>query len=362
MPEPLPQYLRELPRPCARLCLRVRRFLHTLQPEFPLVGPVLVAFSGGADSTALAVILRCLGLSPCLAHLDHGLRAESGAEARYAAHFAQRLNVPFLTEKADVAELARQHSLGLEEAGRVARYRFLEQARQTAGAAWIATGHQLDDLCEDQLLRLIRGTGWPGLGGMAAVDAQRHLLRPLLTIRRTDIDAFLAALNLGRLDDPSNNDTRFTRNRVRHELLPRIRQENPAQADAGLNLWRLARLDEAYWNSITEPAVSAIRQESLPAAGHSEEAQPALLLPRHAFAHLPAAVRLRIYMALIRKGATLLGAGQARAETLFRLDECCMTGNKVRRFQFPGPLALIVRPEGIYLPLERRAPRNETLR
>lgn len=354
MTEPLPQYLQDLPRPCARLCLRVRRFLRALLPEFPLAGPVLVAFSGGADSTALAIVLRCLGLSPCLAHLNHGLRSESQAEARYAALFAQRLNAPFLTETANVAELARQQSLGLEEAGRLARYRFLEQARRAAGAEWIATGHQLDDLCEDQLMRLMRGAGWPGLGGMPAVDARRYLLRPLLAIRRSEIDAFLAALNLERLEDPSNSDTRFTRNRVRHELLPLIRRENPAQADASLNLWRLAQLDEAYWNDLIEPALGAIRPEPLPAGTHDRpgETQPGLLLPRQAFAHLPAAVRLRIYMALIRKGSTLLGGGQARAETLFRLDECCMARNGVKRFQFPGRLSLIVRPEGIYLPLE----------
>lgn len=357
MTEPLPRSLQDLPRPCARLCLRVRRFLRTLLPEHPLAGPVLVAFSGGADSTALAIILRCLGLSPWLAHLDHGLRSESRAEAVCAARFAQRLNAPFLTETTNVAALARQRSLGIEEAGRVARYRFLEQARRTAGATWIATGHQLDDLCEDQLLRLMRGTGWPGLGGMPAVDARRHLLRPLLATRRTEIEAFLTALNLDRLEDPSNNDIRFTRNRVRHELLPLIRRENPAQANAGLNLWRLARLDEAYWSGIIAPALAAIRQESLQAGAHDRpgEEQPALLLPRHAFVHLPAAVRLRIYMALIRKSTALLGAGQARAETLFRLDECCMTGNGVRRFQFPGRLTLIVRPKGIYLPLERKS-------
>lgn len=355
MAEPLPRRLQELPRPCARLCLRVRRFIHSLLPEASLSGPVLVAFSGGADSTALAIILHCLGMSPQLAHLDHGLRAESRAEALHAASFAQRLNAPFLTERIAVADLARQENLGLEAAGRLARYRFLERARRETGADWIATGHQLDDLCEDQLMRLIRGTGWPGLGGMPALDGKRRLLRPLLATRRSEIETFLAALGLDRIEDPSNSDARFTRNRIRHELLPIIRRENPAHADAGLDLWRLARLDESYWNGIIEPALAAIRPELLPAEAceRPRDALPALHLPRHAFAHLPAAARLRVYMALIRNGAELRGKGQARAETLFRLDECCMNGQGVKHFQFPGQLSLIVCAEGVYLPLER---------
>lgn len=358
MEKPLPRHLRELPRSGARLCLRVRRFMRSVLPEeASLSGPVLVAFSGGADSTALAVILHCLGLSPHLAHLDHSLRAESREEALRAARFAQRLNAPFLTERIDVADLARQERLGLEAAGRLVRYRFLERARRATGAAWIATGHQLDDLCEDQIMRLIRGTGWPGLGGMSAMDEQRRLLRPLLATRRSEIEAFLASLGLDRIEDPSNSDIRFTRNRIRHELLPLIRRENPAHADAGLDLWRLARLDERYWNEIIKPALDAIRPKPLP-PGFCEQpkaALPALHLPRHAFAHLPAAARLRVYMALIRKGTALRGKGQARAETLFRLDECCMNGQGIKRFQLPGQLSLIVCAEGVYLPLEQNA-------
>ena len=182
---PLPQCLRDVPPACARLCLNVRRFLEERCGGRP--GRIIAAFSGGADSTALALILRCLGLPVTLAHLDHGLRPESGEEAEAAREFARRLGVPCVVRRVDVAGLARSEGLGLEDAGRRARYAFFEETRVAAGGGWIATGHHLDDLAEDMLLRLIRGTGWPALGGMKAADPARHLVRPLLATPRADV-------------------------------------------------------------------------------------------------------------------------------------------------------------------------------
>ncbi|MEG2005340.1 MAG: tRNA lysidine(34) synthetase TilS, partial [Bilophila sp.] len=182
VPSPaLPRTLQELPSAGARLCLDVRRFLLTQlrQERGEAIGETIVGFSGGADSTALALVLRCLGVPVCLAHLDHGLRSESAAEARAATVFAARLGVACHVRRVEVAKLAQAGGMGLEEAGRQARYAFLEEVRQKRNAPWIATGHHLDDLSEDVLLRLTRGTGWPGLGGMEALDSGRHLVRPL---------------------------------------------------------------------------------------------------------------------------------------------------------------------------------------
>lgn len=119
----LPCRMQDLPPAGARLCMAVGRFLK----EKCGVSPhhVIVAFSGGADSTALAVILRCLGVSLVLAHLDHRLRPESGEEAESARRFAERLGVPCMVRRVDVEALARSEGIGLEDAGRRARYAFL---------------------------------------------------------------------------------------------------------------------------------------------------------------------------------------------------------------------------------------------
>lgn len=118
---------------------------------------------GGADSTALAVILRCLGVSLVLAHLDHRLRPESGEEAESARRFAERLGVPCMVRRVDVEALARSEGIGLEDAGRRARYAFFDSALLSERAEWVVTGHHLDDLSEDVLMRLVRGSGWPDL-------------------------------------------------------------------------------------------------------------------------------------------------------------------------------------------------------
>ena len=352
-PPCLPRSLNDLPRPCARLCLDVRRFLAAAAGDaLSQSTPVLVAFSGGADSTALALMLHCLGLPVCLGHLDHGLRPESAAEAEAAVRFAQGLGVPCLTERIDVGMAARTGRMGIEEAGRRARYRFLEQARRDCSADWIATGHHLDDLGEDVLMRLVRGTGWPGLGGMRAMDAQRRLLRPLLAVRRQEITAFLERLGIPWLEDPSNSDPAYTRNRMRAALLPMIKKENPAFSDAVQTLWQLARDDEAYWTEQLAPVMAQVQtgeqlQKVLPDA--AEDELPAFFLPRPAFIHLPRAARLRVYMALLRKGLSEGRSGQAQANTLFKLDEACMRGRARKSFQLPGSTLIVSDSLGLAL-------------
>ena len=94
------------------------------------------------------------------------------------------LHIPYHLRRAPVRELARAAGTGLEETARKARYALLEEVRQQTGCRWLLTGHQREDLCEDQLMRLLRGTGWPALGGMSDCDPERHLLRPLLHLSR----------------------------------------------------------------------------------------------------------------------------------------------------------------------------------
>lgn len=326
----LPRRLQDVPSDGVRLCLEVRRFLVAQCGEMP--SRVIAAFSGGADSTALALILRCLGVSVTLAHLDHGLRPESGEEAQAARRFAERLDVPCLVRRVDVGALATGEGLGLEEAGRRARYAFFEEARHGGDAEWIAVGHHLDDLSEDMLLRLIRGTGWPSLGGMKAVDPARRLIRPLLATPRADLEGFLRLLGVPWLEDASNGSDAFRRNRLRKHVLPLLRAENPSLSRSVRRLWELAREDERYWSAVLSPVFAHVRRE-----------QATLFLPRAAFLALPRAARLRVYAGLLAR----FGRGQAQADTLFRLDEAA-TGSRGRRhFQFPGGVCVVTDGEGL---------------
>lgn len=329
---PLPQRLRDVPPACARLCLSVRRFLEEQCGARP--GRMIAAFSGGADSTALAVILRCVGVPVVLAHLDHGLRAESGEEAGSARAFARRLGVPCVVRRVDVAALARSEGLGLEDAGRRARYAFLEETRRAEGADWIATGHHLDDLGEDVLLRLVRGTGWPALAGMKASDPARRLVRPLLATPRADVEAFLRALGVPWVEDASNRSDAFRRNRLRHHVLPLLRAENPSLGRSVRTLWELAREDERYWDEVLTPVFARL-----------EAGDGTLFLPRAAFVGLPRAARLRVYAGLFAR----FGRGQAQARTLFRLDEAATASRSRRLFQFPGGVRVVSDGEGLHM-------------
>jgi tRNA(Ile)-lysidine synthase len=190
---------------------------------------VVVAVSGGADSVAL---LRVLAASEeyrpgqlIVAHFDHRLRPGSADDARFVADLASRLELPFELGEADVASLAKAEGDGIEAAARKARYRFLEEAADRHRAHFIATAHTADDQVETVLHRILRGTGVAGLQGIREVRAffgrqDLYVVRPLLGVRRKEILEYLYEIDQPFCEDPSNADARFTRNRIRHKLLP----------------------------------------------------------------------------------------------------------------------------------------------
>lgn len=326
----LPRNMGALPPEGARLCMDVGRFAAEACGGLP--ERAVVAFSGGADSTALALILRCLGVPLVLAHLDHRLRPESAEEAEAAHVFAERLGVSCVVRRVDVGALADAEGIGLEDAGRRARYAFFEDVRRAEKADRIVTGHHLDDLSEDVLLRLVRGAGWPGLGGMKAVDPVRRLMRPLLGTPRATLEAFLRSLGVDWIEDASNRSDAFRRNRLRNHVLPLLRAENPSLSRSVRTLWELAREDERYWDAELAPVFAQLRREG-----------GELLLPRAAFVGLPRAARLRVYAGLFSR----FGRGQAQAETLFRLDEAAVASRSRKVFQFPGAVCIETGGEGL---------------
>jgi tRNA(Ile)-lysidine synthase len=298
---------------------------------------LLLAVSGGADSMALLHILHVL--RPRLLaefHVmvaDHALRPHSGTEAEGVRERCGDLDIGCTIRKLAVAEYAAARKLGLEEAGRALRYAALEEERERLGAAWIVTGHQLADLGEDVLLRLLRGTGWPGLGGMPAVDARRCLLRPLLLTSAQSLRDFLRRCDLDWFEDQSNTDRNFRRNRMRHAVWPLLLEESPRLAEHIAHLWRIARADETYWD--------ARLASMLPEGGG------AVTLGSATLNTLEQAARLRLYMRAISQLSREHGQGQGRAETFFALDAAWSEGRGGPRFQFPGGIKAEVRQGGV---------------
>ena len=336
---PLPK-LQELPPKWARFCLGIRSFAaQELSRPFS-ASACVVACSGGADSTALLLISALLcrkdGGRVIAAHLDHGLRAESPRDADFVSALCENWNIPLVREQANIAALAKNSGMGLEEAGRLARYELLERIRREQGAELILLGHQLNDLAEDQLLRLMRGAGWPGLGGMAGHDAERCLLRPLLLTPRSKLEAFLVSCAQDWRVDQSNLEPIATRNRVRLELLPVLLRENPAYLDAAARLWRQARLDESHWEAQVQGLIS-----TLPPPGPAG----VLLLPAHLLDTAPAPLRLRLYKAALES----LGPGQALSDSLFRLDELWSLRASGKSLRFPGDKEARLSKAGIAL-------------
>lgn len=314
-----PLRLQDLPAEQARFCLDVERFLAE-GAGAPLNRlTVICAFSGGPDSTALLLSLWYLcprfDMRVLAAHLDHGLRPESASEAERCQAICEEFSIELYTERVNLPE---KKGKGLEAAARRARYDFLDRARSVAGAHMIATGHTLNDLAEDQLMRLIRGAGWPALGGMPAHDQDRRLVRPLLMTPKADCETFLTRLGIAWTEDPSNKDPAFFRNRVRSDILPVFMNENPGYLDNAKALWRMARMDEAHFAS----EISEFEQDD---SGH-------VVLARAELATLHPAMRLRLYKAVIEG----LGQGQPLAAALFDLDEAFREKRTGKLFQFPG--------------------------
>lgn len=199
---------------------------------------VLVAFSGGADSTALLLALTQLNVpitSITALHLDHGLDPGSSGRAVVAAEIARRLDTEFLVERRDVAAL-RLPGESLEAAARRVRYELLEETRARRGARWVATAHHRDDQAETVLLRMLFGSGLEGLAGIRPVHGK--VIRPLLGVPRAALREAVAAAGLPWVEDPTNRDLSVPRNRIRHALLPALSAEDEEVTE------RLARLAE----------------------------------------------------------------------------------------------------------------------
>lgn len=231
---------------------------------------VLCAVSGGADSMCLLHLLKEkeaeLGIEVFAAHFEHGLRGEEALrDLRFVAEQCERLGVPCVTEHGDTRALAAAEGLGLEEAARKLRYAFLDRAADALGCSRIATAHSADDNAETLLLNLIRGSGARGLAGIP--PRRGRIVRPLLETSRAEIEAYLAARALPHVEDSSNESDEFRRNRLRHGVLPLLRELNPALHESVARAAALLRQDADCLDALAEAWVrSHFDGESLDAA------------------------------------------------------------------------------------------------
>lgn len=305
---------------------------------------LVVGVSGGPDSLTLLHVLEQL-LQPeqlVVAHLDHGLRPSSAAEARCAAEAARGMR--FFAERVDVAELGRVQGLSIEEAGRTARYDFLVRVARQEGAPIVAVGHHADDQAETILMHLLRGSGLAGLQGMQPVSRLPNapdlwLWRPLLRVTREKIEGYVIEQGLEPAHDESNADTGFLRNRLRHELLPILEHYNPQIRRRLVEMANLVAADEAVLQDLTDD----IWRDIALAEGDTR-----VELRRDRWRSLPLALRRRV----LRRAITTLrpelrDVGYRTLEAARRVAEDDQSGSS--RADLPGDVMLRAGYKSIYV-------------
>ena len=279
-----------------------------LTREYAMLAPgshVLCAVSGGADSVCLLHWLRAQavsgGFALTAAHFDHQLR---GAESQRDAAFVQRLcedwGVPCVVGAGDVSGEAVRQRTGIEETARRLRYAFLERTAEEVGADVIATAHNADDNVETLLLHLIRGSGLQGLTGIR--PRRGALVRPLLTTTRAEILDYLAENALTHVEDSTNADTAYTRNKLRREVIPLLRELNPRLEEGLTAAMTRLRADNDY---LTAQALSAAREAEPTRSG-------GLAIPAAQVGRRPDPIAVRVVSALLGR----LGEHQFRAAHL----------------------------------------------
>ncbi|MGO8689389.1 MAG: tRNA lysidine(34) synthetase TilS [Thermoguttaceae bacterium] len=284
---------------------------------------VLVAVSGGADSVALLRALAALKTAGegrlVAAHLNHQLRpAEAEADQALVVELCRRLGVACEVGRVRL-DLARPEGRdGLEAAARRARYQFLEATAAGLGARFVVTAHTADDQAETILHRILRGTGIGGLAGMARARplGPATLIRPLLAFRRQELRAYLGDLGQPYREDSSNQDTAFTRNRIRHELLPWLAEEfNAGVVDALLRLGSLAGEVQAVIDSRSDELADRCVCQERPHAIRIDAAALA--------AEPPYLVREVLMLVWRRQGWPMQAMGFAQWELLERMLAAC---------------------------------------
>ena len=277
-----------------------------------------VAVSGGADSVALLRSLahqeRDIGLVLTVLHVHHGIRgAEADVDAKFVQELAEQLGLKFLRHVVDSPARAKAERESIEEAARNLRYAWFEDLLSQRVLDAVATAHTLDDQAETVLMKLLRGAWTEGLAGIFPVLERPGglILRPLLLARRSEIEAWLKDLNQPWREDSTNEDVGYTRNRVRHQLLPALAEYNPQIVPQLGHIATVAKDEEAYWRkeldrilpSLLLPG-KAVRGGGRATSTHPDEASIGMEIEKLRSLH-PAMRRRVLRAAAERVGCTL---------------------------------------------------------
>ncbi len=240
---------------------KILRTVRETIARYGMFGPedaVLIAVSGGPDSVALVHILNTIArdysLQLAVAHLNHCLRgSESDRDAEFVSALAGTLDLPFYSDKEDVRAFQRRRRLSPEEAARQVRYAFYDAVASKEGFNKIALGHHSDDNAELVLMNLLRGSGPLGLSGIAPVR-DKKIVRPLIRLKRSEILRYISEKKIGFVSDVSNADPAYRRNKIRHQLLPELKESyNPAIVDALNRLGEILRAENQWMDEALEP-------------------------------------------------------------------------------------------------------------
>jgi tRNA(Ile)-lysidine synthase len=300
---------------------------------------VLVGVSGGPDSVALLNILmrlkKVFSLEIGVAHFNHGIRKEDAKkDASFVSALAGDLALPFYLEKGDVPRYKKEKRLSMEQAARHLRYDFFSRVQKDYGFDRVAVGHHLDDNAELVLMALLRGSGPLGLSGIPPVR-NHSIIRPLIRLSRREISGYLKNLGLKYVEDQTNHDTTHLRNKIRHKLLPLLKNDyNPGIMDALNRLSGILRQEEDWIHHHLVPEFESLR---LTARGDEIVLSSAGLKMMH-----PAPRRRIIRMAIAGV------KGDLKKITLFHIDAVAglvAGGSGFRRLDLPDRI-LVIREGG----------------
>lgn len=212
---------------------------------------ILVALSGGADSVCLLHALKECGADICAFHLNHGIRgSEADRDEQFCKTLCESINVPFSSKKADIPALASFCGTGMEETARNVRYNELEKEAERVNADHIATAHNADDNVETVIFNLVRGCSSDGLSGIPRKRGK--IIRPLLDSTREEIEQYLSENGLSFVTDSTNSDVNYTRNKIRHLVMPVLRTINPSVSATVAQTCGMIQDDKDYFDDILE--------------------------------------------------------------------------------------------------------------
>ena len=259
--------------------------------------------SGGADSMCLLHLAWSMaeagGFQVAAAHYHHGMRGEAAdADAAFVETFCKERNIPCVVERGDVYGQAQRLGLGVEETGRRLRYEFLRRTAEELGCNRIATAHNADDNLETLLLHLVRGAGLHGLSGIP--PRRDGIVRPLLACSRAEVLSYLAEHGIPHVEDSSNSDEAYARNRLRHQVVPVLRDLNPRLSEGVAATMALLRADNDYLNA----------QAALVCA-NARWAEDDLVIEARLIAELPPAIAPRA----VRRLLEMLGDGNTNCSS-----------------------------------------------